>query len=343
MSVYIIAEAGVNHNGDMETAKRLVDAAAEAGADAVKFQMFKADKLAASSAVMAEYQKKNTESSESQQSMLRKLELSEDDHIELQKYCEEKGIDFLSSPFDVDSMRFLLSIGMDIIKIPSGEITNFPYLREAAKSNKCIILSTGMCTMKEVHAAVDVLEQYSDDSMINDGKLTLLHCNTQYPTPYCDVNLKAMKSLHDEFGCEVGYSDHTLGIEIPIAAVAMGASVIEKHFTLDKNMPGPDHKASLEPDELKAMVSAIRNIDVALGDGIKQVTDSEQGNIAIARKSIVAARDIKKGDIFTEENLTTKRPGDGISPMRWYDIIGTEADRDYRKDDKISYSNCDKS
>ena len=335
MSVYIIAEAGVNHNGDMETAKMLVDAAAEAGADAVKFQMFKADKLAASSAVMAEYQKKNTGASESQQNMLRKLELSEDDHIQLQKYCEEKGIDFLSSPFDVDSMKFLLSIGMDIIKIPSGEITNFPYLREAAKSNKRIILSTGMCTMNEVRAAVDVLEQYSDVLMTNAGNLTLLHCNTQYPTPYEDVNLSAMRALYEEFGCAVGYSDHTLGIEVPIAAVSMGVAVIEKHFTLDKNMPGPDHKASLEPDELKAMVAAIRHIEAALGDGIKHVTESEQGNISVARKSIVAAVPIAKGEVFTEENLTTKRPGDGISPMRWNEIIGTVADRDYGVDEKI--------
>ena len=335
MSVYIIAEAGVNHNGDMNIAKSLVDAVVEAGADAVKFQMFKADKLAASSAVMAEYQKKNTGASESQQNMLRKLELSEDDHIKLQKYCEEKGIDFLSSPFDTDSMRFLISIGMDIIKIPSGEITNFPYLREAARSNKRIILSTGMSTIDEVKAAVDVLKQYSDVISAESGNLTLLHCNTQYPTPYEDVNLKAMLTLGKEFGCAIGYSDHTLGIEVPIAAVAMGATVIEKHFTLDKNMPGPDHKASLEPDELKAMVSAIRHIEVALGNGIKQTTDSEQGNIKIARKSIVAAKDIKKGELFTEDNLTTKRPGDGISPMRWNDIIGTKADRDYKEDELI--------
>lgn len=224
---------------------------------------------------------------------------------------------------------------MDIIKIPSGEITNFPYLREAAKSNKRIILSTGMCTMDEVRAAVDVLEQYSDVLMTNAGNLTLLHCNTQYPTPYEDVNLSAMRALYEEFGCAVGYSDHTLGIEVPIAAVSMGAAVIEKHFTLDKNMQGPDHKASLEPDELKAMVSAIRHIEAALGDGIKHVTESEQGNIAIARKSIVAAVPIAKGEVFTEENLTTKRPGDGISPMRWNEIIGTVADRDYRADEKI--------
>ncbi len=335
MSVYIIAEAGVNHNGDMDTAKRLVDAAAEAGADAVKFQMFKADKLAAADATMAEYQKKNIGAADSQQNMLSKLELGETEHIELQKYCEERGIDFLSSPFDIDSMRFLLSIGMGIIKIPSGEITNFPYLKEAAKSNKRIILSTGMCTMDEVRDAVGVLEEYSDGLMATVGRLTLLHCNTQYPTPYEDVNLSAMMTLNTEFGCEVGYSDHTLGIEVPIAAVAMGATVIEKHFTLDRSMEGPDHKASLEPDELKAMVSSIRHIEAALGDGIKRVTDSERANIAIARKSIVAAKEIMSGDIFTEENITTKRPGDGISPMRWNEIIGSKAARDYKADEKI--------
>ncbi len=335
MSVYIIAEAGVNHNGNIDTAKMLVDAAVEAGANAVKFQMFKADKLAASSAVMADYQKQNMGASESQQSMLRKLELSEDDHIVLLKYCEERGIDFLSSPFDIESMRFLLSIGMDTIKIPSGEITNFPYLCEAARSGRRIILSTGMSTLDEVRAAVDVLEQFSDIPLTKGGNLTLLHCNTQYPTPYEDVNLKAMLTLRDEFGCSVGYSDHTRGIEVPIAAVAMGATVIEKHFTLNKNMPGPDHKASLEPDELKAMVSAIRHIEAAMGDGIKHVTDSEKGNIAVARKSVVAAVEIKAGDVFTEDNLTTKRPGDGISPMRWNEIIGNVADRDYGVDEKI--------
>ena len=335
MSVYIIAEAGVNHNGDIEIAKRLVDAAVDAGADAVKFQMFKADKLAAADATMAEYQKENIGTVDSQKNMLSKLELGEPEHIELQKYCKDKGIDFLSSPFDVESMRFLFSMGMKIIKIPSGEITNFPYLREAAKSNKRIILSTGMCTMDEVRDAVDVLEEYSDVLMTNAGNLTLLHCNTQYPTPYEDVNLSAMRALYEEFGCAVGYSDHTLGIEIPIAAVAMGAAVIEKHFTLDRNMEGPDHKASLEPDELKAMVSAIRHIEVALGDGIKHVTDSERANIAVARKSIVASKEIKSGELFTEENLTTKRPGDGISPMRWNEVVGARAIRDYRVDEKI--------
>lgn len=333
MAVYIIAEAGVNHNGDISIAKKLVEAAAEAGADAVKFQMFKADKLAASNAVMAEYQKKNMESSESQQNMLRKLELSEDDHIVLQEYCEEKGMDFLSSPFDIESMRFLLSIGMDTIKIPSGEITDFPYLREAAKSGRRIILSTGMCTMDEVGEAVDVLTKYSGGELCD---FTLLHCNTQYPTPYEDVNLKAMLALREKFGCSIGYSDHTRGIEVPIAAAAMGATVIEKHFTLDRNMEGPDHKASLEPGELKAMVESIRHIEAALGDGVKRVTDSERANIAVARKSIVAAIEIKQGDIFTEENLTTKRPGDGISPMRWSEIIGKAADSNYAADEEIT-------
>ncbi len=337
MSVYIIAEAGVNHNGDIDIAKRLIDAAAEAGADAVKFQMFKADKLAATGAGLAEYQKKNIadhNAADSQQEMLRKLELSQEAHITLQKYCEERGIDFLSSPFDIESMRFLISIGMDTIKIPSGEITNYPYLMEAANSNKRIILSTGMSAMDEVREAVEVFGKRAD--------LTLLHCNTQYPTPYEDVNLRAMMTLKQELGCNIGYSDHTLGIEVPIAAVSMGASVIEKHFTLDKNMQGPDHKASLEPDELKAIVCAIRHIEAALGDGYKRVTDSERGNIAVARKSIVAAKDIKKGELFSEENLTTKRPGDGISPMRWNEIIGHVADRDYQADEKIEETNCDK-
>lgn len=345
MGVFIIAEAGVNHNGDLNIAKRLVDAAVEAGADAVKFQMFKAEKLAATGAELAKYQKQNISfqlgdeeekaAFNSQRDMLRKLELSEDEHILLQKYCEEKGIAFLSSPFDVDSMRFLISIGMDIIKIPSGEITNYPYLREAAKSNRRVILSTGMCTMDEVKAAVEVLNKYSKKDLCESGDLVLLHCNTQYPTPYTDVNLRAMKTLAEEFKCRVGYSDHTLGVEIPVAAVAMGATVIEKHFTLDKNMEGPDHKASLEPDELKTMVTSIRHIEEALGDGIKKVTESERGNISVARKSIIAATEIKTGDIFTEDNLTTKRPGNGISPMRWDEIIGQKADRDYHVDEKI--------
>ena len=366
MSVYVIAEAGVNHNGDIEIAKRLVDAAAEAGADAVKFQMFKAKNLASSEATMAEYQKENIGKTDTQQSMLSKLELSEADHLELQKYCKAKGIDFLSSPFDIESMRFLISMGMDIIKIPSGEITNYPYLREAAKSGKRIIMSTGMCTMDEVRAAVDVLTEYSpvdlgvrhgagskseqdaseshsfspgetdsESESRNQGQLVLLHCNTQYPTPYEDVNLRAMNSLRKEFGCEVGYSDHTLGIEVPIAAVALGATVIEKHFTLDRNMEGPDHKASLEPNELKAMVDAIRHIESALGDGVKRVTDSERANIAVARKSIVAAVPIAKGEVFAEDKLTTMRPGDGISPMRWNEVVGTKAKRDYKRGEKV--------
>ncbi len=335
MKTYIIAEAGVNHNGDMDTAKRLVDAAIDAGADAVKFQMFKAEKLASSAAEMAQYQKQNTGVVESQQDMLRKLELSAQGHIELQEYCKGKNIEFLSSPFDTDSMKFLISIGMDTIKIPSGEIVNFPYLREAAQSGKKIILSTGMSTLEEVREAFDVIKKYSDPSENIANRLILMHCNTQYPTPYEYVNLNAMQTMRKEFGFEVGYSDHTPGIEVAIAAVAMGATVIEKHFTLDKNMPGPDHKASLEPDELKAMVASIRHIEAALGDGIKRPTESEKNNIAIVRKSIIAAKDIKKGELFTEDNLTTKRPGDGISPMRWNDIIGTKADRDYKEDELI--------
>lgn len=336
MGVYIIAEAGVNHNGDINIAKKLVDVAVDAGANAVKFQMFSADKLVVPGAVLAEYQKKNVEALESQRNMLRKLELGKDDHVVLKKYCEEKGIDFMSSPFDIDSMRFLVSIGMNIIKIPSGEITNYPYLREAARCNRRIILSTGMCTVEEIRDAVAVLKQYSELIMTNAENLTLLQCNTQYPTPYEDVNLNAMKMLSEEFGYAVGYSDHTIGIEIPIAAVAMGATVIEKHFTLDKNMPGPDHKASIEPNELIKMVLAIRHTETALGDGIKQVTESEKENINIVRKSIVASKDIKKGTVFSEDNITTKRVGHGINPMKWKDIIGTVADRDYVEDECIA-------
>lgn len=327
--VFIIAEAGVNHNGDLELAKKLVDAAVEAGADVVKFQTFKAEKLVCKNAEKADYQKETTDKAESQFEMLKKLELTDDMHSKLLAYCNEKGIIFLSTPFDVDSVDYLVGLGMDIMKIPSGEITNYPYLRKVAQTGKKVIISTGMSDIKDVKAAVAVLREYGSTD------ISVLHCNTEYPTPYVDVNLKAMLTLRDELGIEVGYSDHTKGIEIPIAAVGMGATIIEKHFTLDKTMDGPDHKASLEPHELKEMVSAIRNVEAALGDGVKVPSASEQKNIAIARKSIVAKCRIEKGQVFTEDNLTTKRPGTGISPMCWNEIIGTVAQRSYSEDEMI--------
>ena len=327
--VFIIAEAGVNHNGDLQLAKRLIDEAAKAGADAVKFQTFKAEKIVCKNAEKADYQKETTGKSESQFEMLKKLELTEEMHSQLLTYCKEKDILFLSTPFDEESVDYLTGLGMDIMKIPSGEITNYPYLRKMAQTGKRVILSTGMSDIEEVKAAVAVLKEYGCID------IAVLHCNTEYPTPYEDVNLKAMLTLCNELGIEVGYSDHTKGIEIPIAAVAMGAKIIEKHFTLDKTMEGPDHKASLEPRELKEMISAIRNVEVALGDGVKVPSASEQKNTAIARKSIVAKCKIEKGQIFTEENLTTKRPGTGISPMRWNEIIGTVAQRSYIEDELI--------
>ncbi|MBQ7076684.1 MAG: N-acetylneuraminate synthase [Lachnospiraceae bacterium] len=328
MSVYIIAEAGVNHNGKLEIAKKLVDSAKAAGADCVKFQTFKAEKLVSKNAVKAEYQKETTGDS-SQQEMLKKLELSYDEFIELKKYCDKVGITFLSTPFDSESVDFLNSLDMPFWKIPSGEVTNYPYLVKLAKTHKPVIMSTGMCDLNEIDAAINVLKENGA------GEITILHCNTEYPTPFTDVNLKAMVSMKETFDVKVGYSDHTKGIEVPIAAVALGATVIEKHFTLDKNMEGPDHKASLEPYELKAMVDAIRNIEKALGTGKKAPTESELKNKAVARKSIVAACDIKKGQTFTEENLTVKRPGTGLSPMFWNEIIGTTAKRDYSLDEMI--------
>ncbi len=329
--IRIIAEAGVNHNGSLEMAKRLVDAAAEAGADYVKFQTFKAENLVTGNASKAEYQKKNTgESEESQLAMLRKLELSESDHRELKDYCQKKGIKFLSTPFDLESIEFLHSLGLDLWKIPSGEITNYPYLRKIAGYNEEVVMSTGMCSPEDVEAALQALAENGQDI----GKVTLLHCNTQYPTPMCDVNLLAMNSLR-KYVRNVGFSDHTAGIEVPVAAAALGASVIEKHFTLSRDLPGPDHKASLEPDELKAMIRAIRNIEVALGSKEKGVTPSEAGNKEIARKSIVASRMIRKGEILGEDNMTAKRPGTGISPMRWKDIEGTVAIRDFDIDELI--------
>ena len=327
--VFIIAEAGVNHNGDINIAKSLVDVAVSAGADAVKFQTFKADKLASKQAPKAAYQNETTDRTETQYEMLKKLELTADMHIELIEYCKEKNIMFISTPFDIDSIHMLVELGIGIIKIPSGEITNLPYLREVARQKKKVILSTGMSNMQEVKDAVQVLKQYGAED------ITVLHCNTQYPTPMEDVNLRAMIHMKHELNLEVGYSDHTQGVEVPIAAVAMGATVIEKHFTLDKTMEGPDHKASLEPNELKEMVKAIRNIEKALGNGEKNKTQSEVDNVAIVRKSIVAACKIEKGELFTEKNLTVKRPGNGISPMKWDEMIGKVADKTYEADEMI--------
>ena len=328
MSVYIIAEAGVNHNGDIDLAYRLVDAAKEAGADCIKFQTFKSENLVSHTAQKAEYQKEATGDS-SQQDMLKELELSYDEFVSLKEYCDRKGIVFLSTPFDFESIEFLNSIEMPFWKVPSGEVTNYPYLVALAKTGKPVVMSTGMCEMEEIGDAIQVLW--------NNGTrdIRLLHCNTEYPTPFEDVNLRAMVTLRDTFGVEVGYSDHTRGIEVPIAAVAMGAAVIEKHFTLDRNMEGPDHKASLEPQELKQMVDSIRHIEAALGSGDKRPSPSEKKNMAVARKSIVAAKRIKAGDILTEENITVKRPGNGICPMRWKEVLGTRAVRDFEEDELI--------
>lgn len=329
----IIAEAGVNHNGSIELAKQLVDKAVEAGVDYIKFQTFKASKLVTKAAKQAEYQQKNIgKEGDSQYQMLKKLELSPEEHEILIDYCHQLGIKFFSTAFDFDSIDYLHSLNLGLWKIPSGEVTNYPFLKRIAAYNEPTILSTGMCDMEDVMAAVNALYRNG----LSKENLILLHCNTEYPTPFEDVNLKAMDALRKEFGVEVGYSDHTKGIEVPIAAVALGATVIEKHFTLDRNMEGPDHKASLEPDELKAMVSAIRNIEKAVGgDGTKHVSESEKKNIAIARKSIVAACDIKAGDVFTEQNLTVKRPGSGISPMRWEEVLGQKAKKDFNEDELI--------
>ena len=331
--VLIIAEAGVNHNGSVETAKRMIDKAVEAGADVIKFQTFKSEKLVSKSAKQAEYQKRNIANAEndSQLDMLKKLELTESDHNELMDYCAKKQIRFFSTAFDMESIDYLHSLHVGLWKIPSGEITNYPYLKKIAQFGEPVILSTGMCEMEDVEAALKVLT----DNGLNKDKISILHCNTEYPTPFKDVNLLAMNELKDRFGVRVGYSDHTKGIEVPIAAVALGAEIIEKHFTLDRNMEGPDHKASLEPDELKAMVSAIRNIELALGDGHKTVSESERKNIVVARKSIVAAKNIKAGEVFNENNLTVKRPGNGISPMDWEKVIGKTAKKDFVEDQLI--------
>lgn len=329
MNIYIIAEAGVNHNGSLELAKKMVDEAKDAGADCIKFQTFVSKNIVSKSAGKAEYQKHQTDASESQLDMLKKLELSFEEFVELSEYCKVKEIEFLSTAFDFDSIDFLNGLKIKRWKIPSGDITNLPYLIKIAELGKPVILSTGMSTMEEISAAVSALKNNGS------GEITVLHCTTEYPTPYEDVNLKAMNAIKDEFDLPVGYSDHTKGIEIPIAAVAMGATVIEKHFTLDRSMEGPDHKASLEPNELKAMVSAIRNVEIAIGSGEKKPAESEKKNMVIARKSIIAKSDIEKGEIFTEENLTVKRPGNGISPMKWFDMIGQEATRDFEEDELI--------
>ena len=329
--VFIIAEAGVNHNGSIELAKKLIDVVVESGADAVKFQTFKTEKLLSRNTQKAAYQKETTDSEESQFDMLKKLELDVNTHKILLQYCTEKKIIFLSTPFDHDSIEMLNELGLEIFKVPSGEITNLPYLRHIGSLNKEVILSTGMADIGEIEDALDVLVE----SGTKKENITVLHANTMYPTPIEDVNLRAMVTIGNTFEVTYGYSDHTLGIEVDIAAVAMGASVIEKHFTLDKTMEGPDHKASLEPDELIAMVKAIRNIELALGSSVKKPSASEQPNMAIARKSIVAKRAIKTGEIFTENSLAVKRPGTGINPMQWDTIVGTTAQKNYKQDDLL--------
>ena len=327
----IIAEAGVNHNGSMDLACKLIDAAKAAGADIVKFQTFKATELVSRYADKAIYQKSTTDANETQFEMIKKLELSKDQHQVLMQYCIDLNIEFLSAPFDLDSIRLLHELGVKRFKIPSGEITNYLYLRTLAAYNKPVIMSTGMATLKEIQEALEVLTTHGTELK----RITVLHCNTEYPTPFEDVNLKALETMRRELRVPVGYSDHTRGIEVPIAAVALGASVLEKHFTLDRTLPGPDHKASLEPGELTEMVRAIRHIENAMGDGNKQPSPSETNNMVVARKSIVAARVIKKGEVFSLENITAKRPGNGISPMRLEEIMKQKASRDYGRDEQI--------
>ena len=331
MSVFIIAEAGVNHNGSIELAKQLIDVASNSGADAVKFQTFKAENLVSKNTQKAEYQKKTTDILESQFDMIKKLELDVNTHKELIAYCQEKNIMFLSTPFDHDSIDFLNELGLKIFKIPSGDITNFPYLKRVGALGKQVILSTGMSTLKEVGDALTILVGTGTQK----ANITVLHANTMYPTPMEDVNLNAMLAIQEEFGVAIGYSDHTLGIEVDIAAVAMGASIIEKHLTLDKTMEGPDHKASLEPEELKDMVAAIRNIENALGSYEKKPSPSEIVNMDVARKSIVASCIIKKGELLSDKNLIAKRPGTGLSPMKWDAVIGTKATKNYQEDELI--------
>lgn len=331
MKTLVIAEAGVNHNGDPALALHLVEAAARAGADLVKFQTFKADALVAAHAPMADYQQRNTGVVESQHAMIRRLELDHGMHLTLMRHCEANGIGFFSSAFDLASIDLLHRLGLTQWKIPSGEITNLPYLRKIGGYGQPVILSSGMSTLTDIDAALNALEQAGTPR----SSITVLHCNTEYPTPMRDVNLRAMQTIGDRFGVAVGYSDHTQGIEVAIAAVALGASVIEKHFTLDRTLPGPDHKASLEPDEFAAMVKAIRNVEIALGDDSKQPSPSERGNMAIARKSIVAACPIAKGEVLTADKLTVKRPGTGLTPMLWDSVVGTIATRNYEPDENI--------
>lgn len=326
--VLIIAEAGVNHNGNLDMAKQLIDVAASCGVDIVKFQTARLDSLVSKCAAMADYQKNNIGQEKTQKEMLAELLLPFEDFIILADYCKEKGVEFLSTPFDIDSINFLKDM-VNVWKVPSGEITNYPYLREIGKTGKKVILSTGMSTMDEVEAAVKVLNQFGTKDII------LLHCTTEYPAPYDQINLRAMNAMADRFGLEVGYSDHTEGVEVSLAAVAMGAKVIEKHFTLDKTLPGPDHKASMSPEELRSLVVGIRRIEKALGDGEKRPTAVEEKNKSVVRKSIVAARGIAKGELLTEDNLTTKRPGSGINPMKWDEVIGTVAVRDFEEDEVI--------
>ena len=327
----IIAEAGVNHNGEIKLAKKLIDEASHSGADYIKFQTFKAETLVTKKAKKAEYQEKLTAGKESHYDMIKKLELNRDDHFELIRYCKKKNIQFLSTGFSIDDIDFLLSLNIPFIKIPSGEINNLPYLRHISQFHTPVILSTGMSTMSEVKNAVNLLTQDS----LSKKDITVLHCNTEYPTPFSDVNLNAMISIKEELNVRVGYSDHTLGIEVSTAATALGASIIEKHFTLDRNLPGPDHAASLEPDELRLLIRSIRNIEKALGNGLKEPSHSEMKNISVVRKSIIAKRAIKKGELFSEKNLTVKRPGNGISPMKWDDFIGKVARESYEKDQLI--------
>jgi N,N'-diacetyllegionaminate synthase len=329
--ITIIAEAGVNHNGDIKIAEKLIDAASEAGADYVKFQTFKTEKIVSKNAPKAKYQTENTGENLSQFEMIKKLELDKKTHIKLIEYSKKRGIKFLSTAFDLDSITILKELGLNLWKIPSGEITNLPYLRKIGKFNQKIIMSTGMANLCEIETALEILEKAGTKR----SKITILHCNTEYPTPMRDVNLLAMLTIKDAFKTKIGYSDHTLGIEIPIAAAALGATIIEKHFTLDKNMKGPDHKASLNPQELKQMIKAIRNIEKALGNGIKKASKSEKKNKTIVRKSIVAAKHIKKGQKFNENNITVKRPGTGISPMLWDKIIGQKAKYNFNPDDLI--------
>lgn len=331
-STLIIAEAGVNHNGDMVMAKELISAACEAGADLVKFQTFIASNIISRTAPKAEYQKKTTGTHESQQEMVRRLELTRENHLELIAECEKKGIGFFSTSFDIESCDLLEELGgTEYVKVPSGELTNLPYLRYLTRHGRPVLLSTGMANLGEIEAAIDVIEHAGTPR----ERITVLHCTTEYPTPIDEVNLRAMVNLGETFGVRIGYSDHTQGIEVAIAAVALGACVIEKHFTLDRTLPGPDHRASLEPDELKLMVESIRNIERALGDGIKRPSMSEQQNKLIARKSLVASRAIKAGEIFTDDNLTTKRPGTGLSPMLWDEVIGRISPRDFSEDELI--------